>query len=1088
MNKYLLSLLLLLPITFVVAQDVEEENEDDVEEVVVLGIKQSLKDAIDIKRSNVGIVDAITAEDFGQFPDGNLAESLARVVGVAIDRSNVEGQKVAVRGFGPEFNLVTLNGRQMPTIPGQWDGGRSFNFGDISSHGVSAVEIYKSTNLTLPTGGIGSTINMVTTKPLDIEGKMTSMSLAGVNDTTRVSGIGSPLEFDFVTSTNNGSWGWAMSGSYQTRANREEGTQESNWQTTLPYTVAAGGALVSEGNSFQRERRRLDNAAITGGSKRADGAIFVPERHGYQIKDNNRTRKNFQATLQKSFGDSVEATLDYTYSEVKFSTTGTRWGQWLAGWNSTAVTVADNGAVTNITTGSSDYGHEATWGYSRNHNNSLGLNVSWDVTDNLNLQLDVHQSTAELTGPSLDNVMTFSTAGGSTITNDLLNGGGINTYSYSTPFTASMYAADTATIQDRDSLNDMEQIRVFGEWVNSNGMFMDSLRSVEFGFSRVDQAFTDIRREKIYDATTSTAADLDDSIFSVTTLENFMNGFNGLKLTDSDYYFAINHNDAIRAFTGIVGENLYAGDIDTNSRVTEVLDSFYLQFNFESDFMDRPLNTVFALRYEEATNSSVGLSPLPNQIIWDFPGFSYGTNGTVTIQNNEWDGMAVTNAGSSLLTDVSDSTTQNLLLPALSMSWAMSEDEVVRFGLSQSVARPALRDLSSVYSLGVEARTIPIASVGNPQLEPMKSTNIDIAYENYYKEGSYFAVNVFHKELEDFIGTTQVMENVNGIRDPSMSPNALKAKEQVDAFFAAVTARNIECGVQDGWDYGDNCVKYGAGTPFAQTDVYWQQLLNYDVFFRGQQVMYAWYTWLYNISGNGQINMPWGECCFVGAGANDGVYVGPYRAPWDYTGYGTPGVDGLDYPGGMPNTVDWWAANVIAGSAFPIVSSEETDPFAMFRVTKPVNLKEGGVDGIEIALQHLFDNGFGVQFNATKVVGGDVEPDLNNLYQQDALPGLGDSGNFSVFFENESFTGRLAFNHRGETYVGEGDYYQPLYVEARTHVDVAISYRVDDNLGFFFDAMNITDEPTRLFARHSEMLFLSQDHGPVYKAGFRYKF
>jgi outer membrane receptor protein involved in Fe transport len=160
----------------------------------------------------------------------------------------------------------------------------------------------------------------------------------------------------------------------------------------------------------------------------------------------------------------------------------------------------------------------------------------------------------------------------------------------------------------------------------------------------------------------------------------------------------------------------------------------------------------------------------------------------------------------------------------------------------------------------------------------------------------------------------------------------------------------------------------------------------------------------------------------------------------------------------------------------------------MFQVTKPVNLKEGGVDGIELAWQHVMDNGYGVQFNMTKVVGGDVEPDLNSLYAQDALPGLGDSGNFSVFYENESFTGRLALNHRGETYVGEGNYFQPLFVEARTHVDVAISYRVDDKLGFFFDAMNITDEPTRLFARHTDMLFLSQDHGPVYKAGFRYKF
>ena len=143
-------------------------DESGVEEVVVTGIRRSLEDAISIKRNNIGIVDAITAEDFGKFPDGNLAESLARVVGVGIDRSNVEGARVAVRGFGPELNLVTLNGRQMPTVPGQYEGGRSFNFGDISSHGVAAVEVYKSVNSMLPSGGIGAAVNMVTTKPLDI--------------------------------------------------------------------------------------------------------------------------------------------------------------------------------------------------------------------------------------------------------------------------------------------------------------------------------------------------------------------------------------------------------------------------------------------------------------------------------------------------------------------------------------------------------------------------------------------------------------------------------------------------------------------------------------------------------------------------------------------------------------------------------------------------------------------------------------------------------------------------------------------------------------------------------------------------------
>ena len=107
------------------AAEDEDSSEMILEEVVVRGIRTSLEDAISIKRSNVGVMEAISAEDFGKFPEGNLAESLARVPGIAIDRSNVEGQRIAVRGFGPEFNLVTLNGRPMPPAPGVYEGGRS---------------------------------------------------------------------------------------------------------------------------------------------------------------------------------------------------------------------------------------------------------------------------------------------------------------------------------------------------------------------------------------------------------------------------------------------------------------------------------------------------------------------------------------------------------------------------------------------------------------------------------------------------------------------------------------------------------------------------------------------------------------------------------------------------------------------------------------------------------------------------------------------------------------------------------------------------------------------------------------------------
>jgi len=291
LTSSLLGLVLSLFINTLTAAESTEEESSNVDEVVVTGIKKSLQDAIDIKRSYVGVMDAITAEDFGKFPDGNLAESLARVAGVGIDRSNVEGERVAVRGFGPEFNLVTLNGRQMPTVPGQWEGGRSFNFGDIASPGIQAVEIFKATNSSLPSGGIGSTINMITTKPLSVDGTRKSFSFNVVNDTTsKDSGLYGPIETAFLFATNQDIWGFSFSGSYQDRNNREEGTREANWLTVEKMAAIEGYSRVSSSGT-----------GITNNSARTDGFTFYQEPTAYQIKDNDRVRKKCSSHSSDSF-------------------------------------------------------------------------------------------------------------------------------------------------------------------------------------------------------------------------------------------------------------------------------------------------------------------------------------------------------------------------------------------------------------------------------------------------------------------------------------------------------------------------------------------------------------------------------------------------------------------------------------------------------------------------------------------------------------------------------------------------------------------------------------------------------------------
>src|SRR3569833_4216392 len=133
---------------------------DEVAEVGVTGTRQALVNAMTIKRDSLGIVDAISPQDIGKLPATNLAESLQRITGVSIDRSGGEGEFVTVRGFGPEFNTVLLNGRLVapPAAPAQASG-RAFSFDTLASELVSGVAVLKSSTAHLQSGGVGEAIN-----------------------------------------------------------------------------------------------------------------------------------------------------------------------------------------------------------------------------------------------------------------------------------------------------------------------------------------------------------------------------------------------------------------------------------------------------------------------------------------------------------------------------------------------------------------------------------------------------------------------------------------------------------------------------------------------------------------------------------------------------------------------------------------------------------------------------------------------------------------------------------------------------------------------------------------------------------------
>ncbi|RLM52705.1 TonB-dependent receptor, partial [Halobellus sp. Atlit-31R] len=198
----------------------------DVQTVQVTGLRASMESSMNLKRNAQGFVDGIVAEDIGKFPDTNLAEALQRISGVSIDRSIGEGSNVTVRGVGPDFNLVLLNGRQMPTSMLGDRPSRAYDFANIASEAVSQLQVYKSARAETPTGGLGATINVITARPLSRPGLQASVGINGVNDTSadnlpgdvkRGGKITPELSGIYSNTSADGRFGIALSASYQER-------------------------------------------------------------------------------------------------------------------------------------------------------------------------------------------------------------------------------------------------------------------------------------------------------------------------------------------------------------------------------------------------------------------------------------------------------------------------------------------------------------------------------------------------------------------------------------------------------------------------------------------------------------------------------------------------------------------------------------------------------------------------------------------------------------------------------------------------------------------------------------------------------
>lgn len=726
-----------------------------IEEVIVQGgIRGSLTRSMDIKRDSAGVVDAISAEDMGKFPDANLAESLQRITGVSISRQRGEGSQVTVRGFGPEYNLVTLNGRQMPTHSNT---SRSFDFGDLASEGIAGVQVYKTGRADVPTGGVGSLINISTTRPLENPGQTASFSAKMVNDTSTREGDEITPEFSGIYSNTfaNDTIGIAITASSQTRNNGVNAAETTGWFTN-PGDYSGARGVPNDANQVNRST--------------SDAEFYsIPQQIAYAINEYESKRINGQLVLQWAPTETVTATLDYIHSELDLDHTMSDMSAWFSNSNASSQTSLWNDGeqrsplMYSETHDNADFAMGVHQDGRKNENSSVGLNLEWQASDRLNIALDYHDSSAE-TGAnspygtsSLVTMASFNKVGSAVyydtelpILSQNLNSGADGAdrplYKNDMIITGSVFSNEAAKM-------DIEQSKLSGNFELSESS------SIDFGIqlTEVSNRFVSSNVQLDNWGGFTQPGELSDILTRSSIAGQFdqVDGGNDPRLHTE--YFTTSLEEIISvgeasyaatetayAQTGDCGTGYCAStDWSTDKRTTEETSSAYIQLNSALEYYGMPVNLQMGLRYEETDVTSAALAPTYDDVYW--------------LGGNEFTMVAAVDENGDAIQAFEDYTGDySLLLPSIDMDIEVAENVIVRASYSQTATRPSFTDIQGGITVGGTSfkNDGGFANGGNPGLIPIESDNYDVSVEWYYDEGSYLSVGYFEKNVANFIGSS----------------------------------------------------------------------------------------------------------------------------------------------------------------------------------------------------------------------------------------------------------------------------------------------------------------------------------------------
>jgi len=1010
------------------AQAQSNNENSTVDEIVVTGIRASLERAIEIKRSNSGVVEAISAEDIGKFPDTNLAESLQRIPGVSIDRSNGEGSQVTVRGFGGGFNLVTVNGRTMPTANVVTVGGdqsvdfaagtsRSFDFSNLASEGVSTLEVYKTGRAAIPSGGIGATINVKTRHPFEAResGLSGSIGVKAVYDTSMDEKLESGSK---VTPEVSGLLNWtddeetfgvALFGSYQKRNFTSRSVTSNDWN------IRTYADFINPANGFVRNGGATQ---ITNAPSSPTTLVAIPNDSRYHFSQGERERLNGQATLQWRPTENITITADGLYAQNKSYERRNDQTNWF-NRPFDRVTFDDNPLVATAIflqenlSGVKDTGFEQQYRANKDTLESFGLNGVWDVNDRFKIAVDGHISKADSAPDAPNGTSSTSVSIGAPVIS-----------SHSVDYSGKV-PVQSVTVNDalpRGNGNGVLDIGDLGSQVARTAaqrqqhevkeVRFDASYELDDAGSRFDFGMN-YRTSDMTQSSINTQQDLgswgisnprDVSQYAGSLVSQFCLAcrFDSYDPKQSGAGLIAFRADAIDLYNALSAPYVALGNpvnvtSQDNNKVGEDIWAGYAQLTWKGELAGREASMVAGVRYEETKSSSVSLIRTPRAIIWTADNdFSVNTETTY-----------VPIAGKNKYSN---------LLPALDFQVELATDLIGRFSFSRTLARPDYGNLFASVSPQAPNRptangAIPLGTRGNPELDPLISDNFDVSLEWYYKPSSYVSAGFFEKRVNNFVGTGTFNQTLFGLRDPS---SGLAGTRSGDARASLTTIGADQTDVNL---FTMTSLIQSTGSVAAATAVYQA-----------------------NRGASGDLNQ-----AFVDT---------------------------------ILSTTD--------------IEALAADPLFNFQVAQPINNKTGKIHGFELAAQHFFgDTGFGVA-GAYTMVRGDVGFDIASDPGQDqfALLGLSDTANVTLIYDKSGISARVAYNWRDKFLqaTNRGGSRNPVYVAPFGQLDINVSYDLTEKLAISLEGINLLNENLRTYGRDENQLWYAQELDRRFLLGARYRF